>query len=460
MEKLINLWMTEGFIQPIEADRTLENLARDCFNDLHSRFLFQECKGRGGAASNQIRYEMHDLIHDLTHFVSKDICFHWKHDPLNHYPLFGNACHLSFLHNSIQPLDLKATQRNERLRTFLLMGKATECKLDPQLFSHLRYLRVLGLAHAGLNELVDSIDQLKYLRYLNLSDNPIQKLPKSMCKLVALQVLKLRDCPKLRDLPEDISSLFNLRHIDLDIRSALLTCMPPCFSKLTDLQYLSVYVVTKKNGCGIEELEKLNCLHETLCIKNIDLVTINGAAKANLALKKSLKKLELQWRSRDEQVLEQFEVLKELKPHKDLKELVIRDYCGIAYPNWLSDSSHAFTSIHLEGLKYCSYLPSMGELPFLKSFVISDMPCLELIDHIFYGGSNAVKFRSLKSFELNGMSNLTRWEDASGTSAGNSAMPCLERFTLYDCAVLVSLPQNLLSDRLVKDVMDCPLLQP
>lgn len=160
--------MAEGFIQLVGGSRRLEDLGRDYFNDLYSRSLSEQCMSTSG----QIRYKMHDLILDMARLVSQGICFHGKNDSEGSYPLFGNTCHLCLFHDNTQPLELKAYVKNERLRSFLVMSNAVTSEIHPQLFAHLQFLRVLGLAHCGLIELTSSVDQLKYLRYLNLSENP------------------------------------------------------------------------------------------------------------------------------------------------------------------------------------------------------------------------------------------------------------------------------------------------
>ncbi|XP_041994187.1 putative disease resistance protein RGA3 [Salvia splendens] len=146
-------------------------------------------------------------------------------------------------------------------------------QIDSKLFSHLKFLKVLGLSGAKLTVLVESMTKLEYLRYLNLSDsdNPIAKLPVSMCSLLLLQILKLRDCPNLTELPKHMTRLTNLRHVVLD--EDTIQRMPPEFGKLTQLQHLSVYVSSKDSGCGIVELKDLNCLRRSLHIRNIEVVT-------------------------------------------------------------------------------------------------------------------------------------------------------------------------------------------
>ncbi|KAG8372199.1 hypothetical protein BUALT_Bualt12G0041700 [Buddleja alternifolia] len=158
LEELVLLWMEEGFIQP-GGERRMEDIGDDYFNDLHSRCCFTQGKN----SSNKIIYKMHDLIHDLARLVSTDTCFQMK---TNHYPLFGNACHLDLPHNNLQPLELKASYKNERLRTFLVMCKngVSGGLINQELFFNLKFARVLDLSNIGLGEVPDSINHLIYLQ--------------------------------------------------------------------------------------------------------------------------------------------------------------------------------------------------------------------------------------------------------------------------------------------------------
>ncbi|KAL9150876.1 hypothetical protein ABFS82_11G016700 [Erythranthe guttata] len=459
VDELVLLWMAEGFIQPIGA-RRLEDLGSEYFNDLHSASLFERC----GSTSNRIIYKMHDLIHDMARVVSRDACCRVKYSMLKHYPLFGNACHFSLLRDGIQPsARLQAYQKNERLRTFLVISNniTTGGVIDRQLFLYLQCLRVLDLSRLGLNDLPDSVDRLEYLRYLNLSENRMFRLPESMCKLVALQTLKLKNCSQLIELPQNTRNLSNLRHLELDTKGQL-QCMPLGFGRLTSLQTLSTYVVGRKKGHGIEELKDMDCLRGSLCIKNIQYVSnATSAEEAKLGMKTCLNKLELQWIKLpagspllNQRMSEQAQVLANLQPHGNVRDLVIQNYCGVIYPNWLSESWRKFTSIHLQGLKYCDSLPSLGQLPSLKSFAISDMPLLQYVDDRFYGTGNHVKFPSLESFQLHGMSMLIQWRNAS-----NADMPCLNSFTIEDCPNLISCPtifQTLVQN---SNIARCPLLR-
>ncbi|XP_073150902.1 putative disease resistance RPP13-like protein 1 [Henckelia pumila] len=437
VEELVLLWMAEGFIQPIEGWR-LEDVGQQYFSNLCSRSFFQVSN-----LTKPSRYKMHDLIHDMAQLVSTDICFQVM-NMSDRYPLFVDTCHLSILLDSMK-IHLEASQKNERLRTFLMINKirAQEGQLNMKLFTYLQSLRVLDLSRIGLTELTNSIDRLKCLRYLNLSENQIPKLPRSVCNLVALQTLKLKNCEEIHELPDDTKNLSSLRHLDLD--KGQLSRMPPDFGRLTNLQSLSAFIVGTKKENGIAQIRDMNLLRGSFCIKNINRVTVvKDADEAELYKKSFLEKLELQWVSSSSYVQPNRQshhgvVLSCLKPHEDLKELVIDNYCGKIYPDWLCEQNRKLTSIHLQGLKYCERLPPLGQLLYLKSFHISDMPLLGSINDEFYGTANGVKFPSLESFEVRSMSGLTSWK-CTDTS---TAMPLLSNFNVHDCPNLTTIPANL-----------------
>ncbi|KAL0339829.1 UNVERIFIED_CONTAM: putative disease resistance protein RGA1 [Sesamum radiatum] len=416
VEELVHLWMAEGFIQ-LQGQRRLEDIGSDYFDDLYSRSFFIQ----GKSSPNQTTYKMHDLIHDLARLVSTHTCFRVKHDMQHSDPLFGTAFHLSLHHDSAQRLELKAALKNER---------------------------VLDLSNIGLNALPDSIDHLIYLRYLNLCGNQFQYLPRSMCKLLVLQTLKMRNCPELVALPSDLKKLSNLRHLIFDVGGKL-SFMPPELGRLTNLQTLSAFVARKRKGHGIEELNKMDALRGSLSIKNIENVSNETEARnAKLETKSYLNKLVLQWEElsdgldqqvRDQKMQLQAQVFTNLEPHKNLKELEIRNYSGIRCPDWLGDSTRKFTTIHLHGLGCCRTLPPFGQLPLLKSLHIGEMDALESVDHNFYGDGNAVKFPLLELLEVYQMPELVQWM----ASDGSISMPCLTTLRIDDCPNLTSLPPNL-----------------
>ncbi|KAG8372203.1 hypothetical protein BUALT_Bualt12G0042100 [Buddleja alternifolia] len=360
----------------------------------------------------------------------------------SHYPLFGNACLLALHHDNVRPLELKATHKNERLRTFLVMrrnGSSEVLILDKKLFYNLKFARVLDLSNIGLLEMPNLVSYLMYIQYLNVSGNRIQSLPRSVYKLLALQMLKLSNCPKLA-LPDDMKNLSNLKHLVFYVEGELRS-IPQEFGKLTTLQTLTAFVVGNKKGHCIEELKKMDSLRGSLFMKNIEnVINAEDAKDAKLDTKPYLNKLRLLWKElKDghdwevrENILEkQAQVLENLRPHRNLKEMEIKNYSGVRCPNWLSDSCRKFTRIHLQGLSYCTELPSFGRIPHLKSLIIGEMRDLECVDDNFYGDGNGEKFPSLEFLEVYQMPKLVQWKvDSNGSICMRSVVLLLSELMI------------------------------
>ena len=68
---LIQLWIAQGFIQSPEENLQLEDVANEYFMDLIWRSFFQEAEEDEGM---NMKFKMHDLIHDLAQLVSRIEC--------------------------------------------------------------------------------------------------------------------------------------------------------------------------------------------------------------------------------------------------------------------------------------------------------------------------------------------------------------------------------------------------
>ncbi|KAG8372200.1 hypothetical protein BUALT_Bualt12G0041800 [Buddleja alternifolia] len=195
----------------------------------------------------------------------------------------------------------------------------------------------------------------------------------------------------------------------------------------------------------------MDSLRGSLSIKNIENVTNKKDTKeAKLDTKPYLNKLRLLWEeleddldreAQDRLMDKQAQVLVNLRPHRNLKELEIRNYGGMRCPDWLSDSCSKFTRIHLQGLGYCTILPSFGQLPLLKSLNVGEMHALKCVDYEFYGDGNGVKFPSPEFLKVYQMAELVRWKGSNGSIC----MPCLTTFSIDDCPKLVRFPSYLRS---------------
>ncbi|PIN12288.1 Apoptotic ATPase [Handroanthus impetiginosus] len=427
MNELSLLWIAQGFVNA-SGKKQLEEFGNDYFKDLLWRSFFQLSHEN---ARGQKIYKMHDLIHGMAKLVSGHTCYHQEDNhSIEEYPFFKNTRHFSFHCNNVDPIMLEGSLWYKNLRTFRVISKNVgKIQVSYDLFLKLKSLRVLDFSRMGLDELPDSIDHLKHLRYLNLSENHFNKLPESVTNLFGLQTLKLEQCNKLLELPSNMKNMVGLRHLHFDLK--LLSCMPPEFGKLVNLQSLSTFIVGRSKGRGIGELKNMRFLRGCICIKNLENVSNSDEAKeAMLHMKPFINKLELEW-SEFRSKFNDEEILAGLHPHDDLQELLMTNYAGNLLPGWFGSPSCTLSRVHLRDFKsyHTHILASLGKLKHLKSLVIESMSNCSSID------LEASTFLSLESLKMEDMPNLTSW---SGFHC--SSFPCLRILDISDCPELTNLP--------------------
>ncbi|KAL0404752.1 UNVERIFIED_CONTAM: putative disease resistance protein RGA3 [Sesamum radiatum] len=422
--ELVLLWMAEGFVRPVGKIRP-EDLGNDYFKGLLCRSFFQlsHVNFRG-----QNVYRMHDLIHDMAQLISTHTCLRREENkPTKECTSWRNTRHFSLHCQSLEPVILKGSAWYKNLRTFrVIRENFGNIQVSYDLFLKLKALRVLELSRLGLDELPDSIDHLKHLRYLNLSENHFRKLPESVTNLFGLQTLKLEQCLQLLELPSKMKNMVSLRHLHLDVKQ--LNCMPSEFGKLVNLQSLSAYIVGRSRACGIGELKNMRFLRGSICIKNLENVSnVNEAKEAMLDTKPFLDKLELEWNDFGPNNNGE-EILAGLRPHENLKELLMINYRGFLLPSWFNNPLCKLSSIYLQSCYHHHILTPLGKLQHLKSLVIEDMYNLSHIGPEFVG------FPSLEYLAIKHMPNLISW------SGFNGGFPCLTTLDINDCPRLTNLP--------------------
>ncbi|XP_061361281.1 putative disease resistance RPP13-like protein 1 [Gastrolobium bilobum] len=433
-DALILLWMAEDLLRRPKTGETLEEVGSECFDDLASRSFFKLIEQY---------FVMHDLIHDLAISVAGD--FYFRSEELGKADNVKiQTRHLSYGRLSHPfPKNFVAIDKLKSLRTFLPINFSTPSfSYESAAFiilSMFKYLRVLSFSQfRELDALPDSIGELIHLRYLDLSYTGIKTLPGSLSNLHNLQTLKLRHCPQLIMLPSDMQNLVNLRH--LDIRGTVLKDMPRGMSKLKHLQLLSDFVVGEHEENGIKELGELSNLHGSLWISKLENVTSIGEAReARIMDKTHIENLILEWSSDGDMVTMsthiEREIFDKLQPHKNLKVLTIKRYRGTRFPDWVGHSSyHNMTHVRLESCSNCYMLPSLGQLPSLKSLVIEDFNGLEIIGGEFYKNDNdescsATPFPSLETLSFYRMSSWEVWR-----SHECNAFPQLKELRISDCS--------------------------
>ncbi|CAL8114145.1 unnamed protein product [Prunus armeniaca] len=439
-KQLILLWMAEGLIQqPPEANRQVEDLGHDYFQELLCRSLFQK------ASENNSRYVMHDLVTDLAQWAAGNTCFRLedkKGDNLQ------SVCfrHSSFIIGEFDGVQkFEAYREVKRLRTFLPLSNTygyLARKVIFDLLPQMQYLRVLSLKGYQITELPDSIGNLKYLRYLDLSHTWIKSLPESTTTLFNLQTLILEGCHYLGALPINLRNLVNLRHLNnSDVGLCVgLKAMPPQLGRLTNLQSLPNFVVGKgSDESGIREIGSLSHLRGTLSLSRLEnVVDAEDARKADLKSKERVDELVLEWSDDTQET--QLGVLDRLEPHRMLEKLIIRGYAGLEFSTWIGDRLFS-TMVHvrLDKCKNCQILPPLGQLPLLKELYITGMAAVKSVGPEFYG-EGSLPFPVLETLTFSDMQHWKKWVPF----VQDQVFPCLKLLSIINCPQLEGkVPENL-----------------
>nr|CAD1835487.1 unnamed protein product [Ananas comosus var. bracteatus] len=406
-EQLVHMWIAQGFIQFDSDQRTRpEDSGNRMFDELANRHFF--------FPTMHNKFVMHDLIRDLAVYVSLDECY-----VVNEWPVKFPATvhHLTLNTDNLDVL--RDVPKFQRLRSIIFFREYDSSELDEILegiLKNLKSLRVLDLSHSGIQikKLPDAICDLSHLRYLDISCTGIRQFPKQFSRLCHLQVLNLQRC-RFKKIPEGMNRLINMRHLYAGAETIALI---DGIGRLTDLQELEEFRITRKRGHRIGELKGLRYLRRRLVIQNLESVeTREEAMEADLKNKEYLNALCLNRKpdvkghcDLEEQMFEG------LEPHYSLKELTIRHYGGATLPNWLAKKQHLtnLESVYLSNCARCASLPPLGQLPFLKVLHISMMPAVKRIGVEFYGDADQVfpsledlRFTDLKEWK-NGKSGLTQ----------------------------------------------------
>ncbi|XP_056162304.1 putative disease resistance protein RGA3 [Syzygium oleosum] len=399
-QTLINLWVAEGFIQPLNRSRHLEDIAHGYFVDLLSSNFFQDYE------KDIETCKMHDMIHDLAGLVAGTECWVAWEDTKS---ILERTRHIShgLTSNLMRELPISRLKASS-LRTFLsAMPEPTYGEMEQreptsevdlrQLIQSFKSLRILDLHATNIKNVPRSICKLKHLTYLDFShNNALKRLPNSITRLQNLQTLNLYSCSALEELPRGIRKLVSLRNLDIN-ECWKLSYVPHGLGQLSSLHRLTRFILPKDKAlhCRLGELNGLNNIGGTITIENLGHVTnaIQESKAANLIGKHSLESLELRWGyldTEDEVIGDRDEALLDgLMPHSNLQNLKINGYKGKSFPRWMMDSLvfslPNLVEVHLQQCGRCKYLPQLGQLPHLKSLSIWGLDELEYFepDHSF-----------------------------------------------------------------------------
>ncbi|GLT31973.1 hypothetical protein SLA2020_066700 [Shorea laevis] len=410
-EKLIQLWMAEGYLQS-SNESSMEDVGAKYFTDLLSYSLFQE--EERDSFENVKSCKIHDLIHDFAQSINDSETVIVEKEPCSNLPHHVRHLHLDFGKEKVQ---IKFEDVAEKLQT-LFSNHGFPSSL-PGNFRRLRALSVCDVDDA--DPLPSCFGNLKSLRYLDISGTPIRQLPKFITKMYNLQTFRFTNCKFLKMPLKGIGHLVNLRHICFDDEDR----MPAHIGKLTSLQTLQKYFVGEKRGYKIEELGKLSQLRGRLEIFNLECVKDKSEAQRARLKEKAVEQLEFSW---EEGSNHDKDVLEGLQPPSNLQILGIFGFGGRELPSWMLKS-------HSE----LFWLKNLVKLNIKKCQNLEEIPLLE-------------GFSSLRLLHIEECSNLSKIED------GAFEFTPLEELSIYHCDKLEGVPVSALTSLQTLEICFCKVV--
>nr|XP_009796238.1 PREDICTED: LOW QUALITY PROTEIN: putative disease resistance RPP13-like protein 1 [Nicotiana sylvestris] len=460
-EQVIQLWIANGLVQRLQKDKIIEDSGNQYFLELRSRSLFERVPR--SSQGNTEKFLMHDLVNDLAQVASSKLCINLEDNKGS--DMLERCRHLSYSMGYGDFEKLKPLDKLDQLRTLLpinikLYGAFPLSKrVLHNILSRLISLRALSLSGYEIAELPnDLFIKLKFLRFLDLSLTKIKQLPDSVCVLYNLETLLLSCCQNLVELPMQMQELINLRHLDISDTPCLKK--PQHLSKLKSICVLLgvEFFLGGSSGSRMEDLGELCSLYGTLSIRQLENVADKREAlKANMREKEHIEKLSLEW---SESIVDssqnERDILGELHPNPNIKELEITGYRGTNFPNWLADHSFSeLVELCLSNCEDCYSLPALGQLPSLKFLTIRGMHRIIEVTEKFYGSSSSKKpFNSLERLEFAEMLEWKQWH----VLGNGEEFHVLQNLSIKNCPKLIGkFPENLCS--LTKlTISNCPEL--
>ncbi|TVU04749.1 hypothetical protein EJB05_47882, partial [Eragrostis curvula] len=453
-EKLIQLWMANGFIIK-EETMDLTDKGEFVFNELAWRSFLQDVNVNQFASNDGfcevVGCMMHDLMHDLARYVADGYS---SAEELNREKeSIKDVRHMLLSSNELEEIGrlLKGTSS---LRTLLIPFFFSDTLLTPSKHKYLNGLKLVSLRALSRENSSSTIPRqlvnTTHLRYLDLSGSNFVRLPDSVCLLYNLQTLRLENS-FLEYLPEGLATMRKLIHIYLsgcyDLKR-----MPPNLS-LPNLRTLTNFVVHTRDGCGIEELKDMRHLGNSLELYNLG--KVKSGSVVNLYEKKNLSGLRLSWgpfpgssifrvSNNEEQVLES------LEPHHELKVFGLNGYSGLTIPKWMRDPQRFQCIMELEFYccSRCKDLPIIWLSSSLEKLTLHRMKslttlCKSIDVEAAEDNSSLQIFPKLKILKLVYLPELERWaENSCGEPIGLVMFPQLETLSIIWCPKLGNLPHG------------------
>ncbi|KAI4965089.1 hypothetical protein ZWY2020_057514 [Hordeum vulgare] len=417
VEKLIQLWIANGFIPKHEEDN-LETIGKHIFDELASKSFFLDIEKYENSKGNYsiTTCKIHDLMHDIAMSVMGKECvvteessqIEWLHRLLAFFPV--NPAIQTLLCNNLVSTSWKHLSKYRSLHALDL--KETESfSFKPKYLHH--------------------------LRYLDLSYSYIEALPEDISILYNLQTLDLSNCSYLDRLPRQMKYMTSLRHLYTH-GCRRLKSMPPELGKLTRLQTLTCFIagVTGVDCSDVEELQHLNLGGQ------LELLQVENVEKAEAQVLKIY--------SYGGQCMGMLQNVVEIHLfHCERLQFLFRRSTSFTFPrlkvlmlehllnlerwweiNERQEEQTTFPVLEKLFLSNCGKLVALPKAPLLQG------PCGE-------GGYTLVHsaFPSLKVLEMEDLESFQRWDAAEETQGEQMVFPHLEELSIQECPKLTTLPE-------------------
>ncbi|XP_027157922.1 putative disease resistance protein RGA3 [Coffea eugenioides] len=447
--ELIQLWAAEGFLHSNPRnDIHMEEVGNRYFTILLDSNLFQEAEKDD--YGNVLNCKMHDLVHDMVQSISNSKTLRLTES--GSVLMETSSIQYLALERSEKEMPFPSTESFKHITTLFLQGNKSLNDREMSFFM----LRVLKLRASSVEELPKSIGKLTHLRYLALLGTSIKILPESLCQLYNLQTLRVKYYYRsLKKFPKNFKNLVNLRHFDFFSEDKSSDIMPFEIGQLQFLQTLPFFNIGEERGRQIGELRNLKNLSGQLELRNLELVKSKKEAEsANLIGKPNIDELKLLWNEIDNSRnndSEYNQVLEGLQAHQNLKGLIIERFFGDKLSTWIGELGR-LVKFELQNCKNCKELPTLGNMPFLKSLHLEGLDCVTSIGPSFYSRSGVHSgrtsqrplnlFPALEDLILENMQNLREWTEATVHDGTMVVFPVLHTVRIIDCPQLATFPSH------------------
>ncbi|KAH9685358.1 NB-ARC domain-containing protein [Citrus sinensis] len=388
--QLYQLWVAEGFI-PYNGEETAEHYLKEL---IHRGFI-QVSKRRAGGTIKACYVP--SLVYTPLLLLAEKTRFVWMHDVDEEPPANVKRCFT--LKDLIDFFPLEYSDMY--LQSFLNHSSESD-HLNPKdcenFFKRFKYLRVLNMGSAVLDQYPPGLENSFLLKYLKLNIPSLKCLPSLLCTLLNLETLEMPSS-YIDQSPEDIWMMQKLMH--LNFGSITLPAPPKNYS--SSLKSLIFISALNPSSCTPDILGRLPSV-QTLRISGDLSYYQSGVSKSLCELHK----------------LECLKLVNESKPSR----MVLSEY---QFPPNLIQLSLSNTELKEDPMPILENLPRLRVLKLKQnSYSGRKLACVGLSS-----------FPELQVLHLKSMYWLDEW------TMGAGAMPKLESLIVNPCAYLRKLPEEL-----------------